>query len=79
LAAPACEPDEGTVDLVDADPGRTSCCFGLPTELIAKVVLEGEEKLAPRVEDACCSALPRAALADLQSAGLDLCTGVDFF
>ena len=44
---------------------------------IAEVVLEGENKQAPRVEDACCPALPRAAITDLQSAGLDLCTGVD--
>ena len=58
------------------DAGRTSCCFGLPTNLIAEVVLEGEDKEAPRVEDACCSALPRAAFDDLQ-AGLGLCTGID--
>ncbi|PRQ07289.1 hypothetical protein [Enhygromyxa salina] len=79
LAAPACEPEGGGVEFPDADPGRTSCCFGLPSNLIARVVLEGEQKQAPRVEDACCSALPRAALADLQSPALDLCTDVDAF
>ncbi|KIG14785.1 hypothetical protein DB30_06371 [Enhygromyxa salina] len=77
LAAPTCEPEEGTVEFPDADPGRTSCCFGLPSNLMARVILEGEQKQPPRVEDACCSALPRAALADLQSPALALCTDVD--
>ncbi|PRP93850.1 hypothetical protein ENSA5_42540 [Enhygromyxa salina] len=75
LAAPTCESESPGAE--GNTPGRTSCCFGLPSELIARVALEGEDKQAPRVEDACCSALPRAALIDLQSPGLDLCTGVD--
>jgi hypothetical protein len=77
VSVPACEADEGEVDIAEASPGRTSCCFGLPAKLIAEVVLEGENKQAPRVEDACCPALPRAAITDLQSPSLDLCTGVD--
>jgi hypothetical protein len=77
LAIPACTPDEGTVEFPSADPGRTSCCFGLPSDLIAEVVLGGKDKQAPRIEDACCSALPRAAIGDLQTPILDLCTDVD--
>jgi hypothetical protein len=77
MAIPSCEPDIDTVDFEDADAGRTSCCYGLPANLIAQVVLEGEDKEAPRVEDACCPALSRAAITDLQSPTLDLCTGVD--
>lgn len=70
LAIPSCEAD------IDA-AGRTSCCYGLPANLIAQVVLDGEDKEPPRVEDACCPALSRAAITDLQSPTLDLCTGVD--
>ena len=77
LAIPSCEPDIGTVAYQSADVGRTSCCYGLPASLIAEVVLEGEDKEPPRVEDACCPALSRAAISDLQSPGLDLCTGYD--
>ncbi|NVB41786.1 hypothetical protein G6O69_28390 [Pseudenhygromyxa sp. WMMC2535] len=79
LAVPACSVDEGaaTPEFEDASGGRTSCCFGLPSDLLAHVVLSGEGKPTPRIEDGCCSALSRAALADLQSPGLDLCTGVD--
>jgi hypothetical protein len=77
LAIPACGSDVGTVDFESANAGRTSCCFGLPSNLIAEVVLGGQDKQPPRVEDGCCSALPRAAITDLQSAGLDLCTDVD--
>lgn len=77
LAAPACVQDVGTVDYEFAEPGRTSCCFGLPQELIAEVALGGAGKQAPRVEDACCLALSRAAITDLQTPSLDLCTGFD--
>jgi hypothetical protein len=77
LAIPSCEPDIDTVDFESANAGRTSCCFGLPANLIAQVVLDGEDKEPPRVEDACCPALSRAAIADLQSPSLELCTGVD--
>ncbi len=77
LAIPACEPDVGTVEFQSADAGRTSCCFGLPSDLIAEVVLGGSGKQAPRVEDACCFALPRAAISDLQTPVLGLCTDVD--
>jgi len=77
LAAPACVADAGTVDFPLADAGRTSCCFGLPQELIAEVVLGGKDKQAPRVEDVCCLALSRAAITDLQTPSLDLCTGYD--
>lgn len=77
LAVPACTADVGTVDFEGADAGRTSCCFGLPSDLIAEVVLGGKDKQAPRVEDACCSALPRAAISEFQTPALDLCTDVD--
>ncbi len=75
MALPACSADEGQVEFENASGGRTSCCFGLPTDLIAEVVLSGQGKEAPRVEDACCAALPRAALEDL--AQLDLCEDID--
>lgn len=75
LSMPACEADVGTVEYEGAAGGRTSCCHGLPSDLIAEVVLSGAGKDAPRVEDACCVALPTAALADLQQLGL--CEGVD--
>lgn len=77
LAIPACEPDVDPVEFASGDAGRTSCCYGLPANLVAQVVLDGEDKVAPRVEDACCPALSRAAITDLQSPSLDLCTGVD--
>jgi hypothetical protein len=77
LAVPACTADVGTVEFESADAGRTSCCFGLPSDLIAEVVLGGKDKEAPRVEDACCSALPRAAIAEFQTPALGLCTDVD--
>jgi hypothetical protein len=77
MAVPACSAASGTLDLDGADPGRTSCCFGLPQELIAEVVLAGRYKPAPRVEDACCTALSRAAIGDLQSPALNLCTNID--
>lgn len=77
LAIPACTAAESSASLDDDAAGRTNCCFGLPSNLIASVVLEGINKQPPRVEDACCSALPRAALVDLQSDALGLCTGVD--
>jgi hypothetical protein len=76
LGVPACTADVGTVEFEEADAGRTSCCFGLPTNAIAEVVFAGQGKQAPRVEDACCSALPRAALIEFQT-DLDLCTDVD--
>jgi hypothetical protein len=75
LSMPACEADVGTVEFESAAGGRTSCCHGLPSDLIAEVVLSGAGKAAPRVEDACCGALPSAALADLQQLGL--CEGTD--
>jgi hypothetical protein len=77
LAVPACTADVGTVEFESADAGRTSCCFGLPSDLIAEVVLGGKDKEAPRVEDACCSALPRAAISEFQTPALNLCTDVD--
>jgi hypothetical protein len=77
LAVPACAADVGTVEFESADAGRTNCCFGLPSDLIAEIVLGGKDKQAPRVEDACCSALPRAAITDFQTPELDLCTDVD--
>lgn len=77
LAVPACTADVGSVEFEGADAGRTSCCFGLPSDLIAEAVLGGKDKQAPRVEDACCSALPRAAISEFQTPGLDLCTDVD--
>lgn len=77
LAIPACSGTDESVDFENADGGRTSCCFGLPSNLLAEVVLTGEGKEAPRVEDACCAALPRAAIKDLQSDQLGLCTGLD--
>ncbi len=76
MALPACAADLGTVDVDNARPGQTSCCFGLPSALISEIVLGGKDKQAPRVEDACCAALPRAALSEFQ-AELDLCTDVD--
>jgi hypothetical protein len=76
LAVPACTADVGTVEFEEANAGRTSCCFGLPTSLIAEAVFAGEGKQAPRVEDACCSALPRAAITEFQTT-LDLCTEID--
>jgi hypothetical protein len=76
-AIPSCEPDIDAVEFASGDAGRTSCCYGLPANLIAQVVLDGEDKVAPRVEDICCPALSRAAISDLQSPSLDLCTGVD--
>jgi hypothetical protein len=76
LAVPACSADVGTVEFEEANAGRTSCCFGLPTSLIAEAVFAGEGKQAPRVEDACCSALPRAAITEFQTT-LDLCTEID--
>jgi hypothetical protein len=75
LSMPACSADVDRVEFEGADGGRTSCCYGLPSDLIAEVVLSGLGKAAPRVEDACCAALPPAALVDLQL--LDLCEGVD--
>ncbi len=75
LSAPACSADVDRVEFEGADAGRTSCCYGLPTDLITEVVLAGLGKAAPRVEDACCAALPPAALLDLQQ--LELCDGVD--
>lgn len=75
LSMPACSADVGSVEFEGAAGGRTSCCHGLPTDLIAEVVLSGLGKTAPRVEDACCVALAPAALADLQQLGL--CEGVD--
>jgi hypothetical protein len=75
LAAPACSADVGTVDFESAEAGRTSCCFGLPPALIGEVVRSGEGKHPPRIEDACCSALPRGDLIALQ--GIGLCTDVD--
>lgn len=77
LAIPSCEPDFDTPAFESADAGRVSCCYGLPANLIAERVLDGEDKEAPRVEDACCPALSRAAITDLQSPSLDLCTGTD--
>jgi hypothetical protein len=77
LAVPACTADVGTVEFDSADAGRTSCCFGLPGDLIAEVVLDGKDKQSPRVEDACCLALPRAAIIEFQTSELDLCTDVD--
>lgn len=79
LSVPTCSPEQGaeTLEFEEAAGGRTSCCFGLPGDLIAEVVLTGEGKDAPRIEDACCPALPRAALTDLQTPGLDLCSDVD--
>lgn len=77
LGIPACTADVGSVEFEGADAGRTSCCFGLPSDLLAEVVLGGKDKQAPRVEDACCSALPRAAIAEFQTPVLDLCTDVD--
>lgn len=74
LAMPACSADVEKVEFEGADGGRTSCCFGLPSDLIAEVVLSGLGKAEPRVEDACCLALPSAALLDLQQ--LELCQGV---
>lgn len=75
LSMPACSADVENVEFEGAQGGRTSCCYGLPSDLIAEVVLSGLGKAAPRVEDACCEALPPAALLDLQQ--LDLCDGVD--
>jgi hypothetical protein len=75
MSLPACSSEDGEVGLDSAEPGRTSCCFGLPVNLISRVVLEGVNKQAPRVEDACCPALSRAAIEDLQT--LDLCTDLD--
>ncbi|MFV8756778.1 hypothetical protein ACNOYE_40055 [Nannocystaceae bacterium ST9] len=75
LSLPACSADLDQVEFEGAKGGRTSCCYGLPSDLIAEVVLSGLGKAAPRVEDACCAALPPAALLDLQQ--LDLCEGVD--
>jgi len=75
LALPACTADTG--DVTGRAPGRTNCCYGLPTSLVAEVVLDGIEKEAPRIEDVCCPALPRAALADFQLPELGLCTGYD--
>ena len=77
VAIPGCTAEAGTVEFENADAGRTSCCFGLPRDLISTVVLGGLGKEAPRIEDACCSALPRAAITDLQSTPLQLCTDVD--
>jgi hypothetical protein len=77
LAIPSCEPDVDAVEFGSGESGRTSCCYGLPSNLVAQVVLDGENKEAPRVEDACCPALSRAAISDLQSPSYDLCTGVD--
>ncbi|MFO7561596.1 MAG: hypothetical protein R6X02_03040 [Enhygromyxa sp.] len=75
LPLPACTADVGGVEFESADAGRTSCCFGLPPALIGEVVRGGEGKHPPRIEDACCSALPRADLIALQ--GLGLCSDVD--
>jgi hypothetical protein len=75
LAIPACTADVGEVSFETADAGRTSCCFGLPPALIGEVVRSGEGKHPPRIEDACCSALPRADIIALQ--GLGLCTDLD--
>lgn len=77
VALPSCSADVGSVEFEGARAGRTSCCFGLPADLITQVVLGGEGKEAPRAEDACCAALPRAYLNDLQSAELNLCAGVE--
>jgi len=75
LAVPACTADAGTVEFESADAGRTSCCFGLPPALIGDVVRSGAGKHAPRLEDACCSALPRGDIIALQAE--DLCSDVD--
>ena len=75
MALPACTAESGVI--TGELDGTTSCCYGLPSSLIATRVLDGAEKEAPRIEDACCPALPRAALADLQSEQLGLCTGYD--
>ncbi len=77
MAVPACGASSDDVDFPNSEGGRTSCCFGLPSNLIIEVVLSGEGKEAPRIEDECCPALSRAALKDLQSESLGLCTGVD--
>lgn len=75
MAMPACTADVGKVAFESADAGRTSCCFGLPPALIGEVVRSGEGKHPPRIEDACCSALPRSEIIELQMLGQ--CTDVD--
>ncbi|MCA9682942.1 MAG: hypothetical protein KC457_12145 [Myxococcales bacterium] len=70
LAVPACSADVDSVDFEGARAGRTSCCHGLPADLMAEVIVGGAGKAAPRIEDACCSAMPRASLIDLKSLGL---------
>ena len=79
LSLPACSPDgdEQVEHDNGAAAGRASCCHGLPTELISEVVLAGQNKTPPRLEDACCGALPAAAIRDLQSAEPQMCVGFD--
>lgn len=67
LSAPGC--------YGEGESGTTSCCYGLPQQLIVEVALEGQEKDTPRVEDVCCKALSPERLAAVQAAGV--CDGVD--